>query len=112
MSEIEIEIWADKAYNDYARVISNLDDDDAHELYEHLLEEAENWYLDRDLSPDLYKRTTGRDVYVSDVLQWYEEEELLERVEVDGEMAFRPASSVQDALEKPRPSSSISEYEE
>jgi hypothetical protein len=112
MGMSEIEIWADDAYEDYARVVSGLDDDDANELYQHLVEEAENWYSERGLSPDVYMRTTGRDVYVADVLKWYEEEELLERIEVDEEVAFQPASSVQEALEQPRPSSSLSKLDD
>jgi len=101
MAVVEIEAWTEDRDADYARVLSKLDDDMSEELYRHLCSSANDWCEDRDVSPRVFRRTTGRHVQLADVLQWYTEEGLLTEIDVNGKTAFLPVPEVQNALEKP-----------
>ncbi|MFC4248302.1 hypothetical protein ACFOZ7_15415 [Natribaculum luteum] len=100
MAVIELEIWSDDKESDYARLLTELEEDTADELYEYLYSTARDWCDDHDISPEALRRTTGKDVQLANVLQWYMEEGLLMEVEVDGETAYLPAPPVQDKLER------------
>lgn len=100
MAVIELEIWSDDKDSDFARLLTELEDETANELYEYLYSTARNWCDDHDVSPKALRRTTGKDVQLAHVLQWYLEEGLLIEIEVDGEIAFLPKPSVQDKLER------------
>jgi len=98
MGEIEVELWTDESESDYARIISRLDDDTARELYQHLWKSAIEWTDKRNIATEKFKRLTGKHVEIANVLQWYEEEEMLEVVEESGEIKIVPSDSVQQAL--------------
>ena len=100
MAVIELEIWSDDKDSDYARLLTELDEDVADELYEYLYSTALDWCDEHNVSPQKLRRTTGKDVQLAHVLNWYMEEGLLIEVEVDGETAYLPAPPVQDKLER------------
>lgn len=99
MGEVEIELWTNQEEPDYARIVSNLDDDVARELYHHLWEVATDRTQEYNGEREMFKRMTGRQVEVAEVLQWYTQEGLLNRVEKNGEIAFVPAESVQKSIQ-------------
>lgn len=100
MAVIELEVWSDDKDSDYARLFTELEEETADVLYEYLYSTARDWFDERDVSPKTLRRTTGKDVQLAHVLQWYMEEGLLMEIEVDGEIAFLPAAPVQDKLER------------
>lgn len=65
---IELECWTEGRDADFARVFTELEEEAAHELYEHLHDAAREWCDDRDLTPEQLRRTTGRHVQLADVL--------------------------------------------
>ena len=99
MAVLEIEIWGEKRDTDYARLLTKLDEETATELYKYLYLTSRDWCDDRGVSPEIFRRTTGKDVQLADVLQWYTEEGLLKQIEVEGDTAFLPTPPVQDKLE-------------
>lgn len=103
MAIVEIEVWSDDAEDDYARLLTGLEDDSSRELYQHLYECAEEWCQDKSESPEIFRRTTGRPVKLADLIRWYQQEGLLYEVEVNGTTAFRPDSEVEEALKKDTP---------
>lgn len=100
MAVIELEVWSDDKDSDYARLLTELEDETADELYEYLYSTAQDWCNEHDVSPKALRRTTGKDVQLAHVLEWYMEEGLLMEIEVDGEIAFLPIPPVQDKLER------------
>lgn len=100
MAVIELEVWSDDKDTDYARLLTELEEETADELYEFLYATAQDWCDEHDVSPKKFRRTTGKDVQLAHVLQWYKQEGLLMEIKVDGETAFLPASSVREKLER------------
>lgn len=101
MGIVEIEVWSTNRDADYARVLSGIDDDLSEELYRYLCSSANDWCEQNEVDPKVFRRTTGRHIQLADVLQWYTEEELLTKIDVDGKSAFLPVPEVQKSLEKP-----------
>lgn len=98
MGDVEIELWTNQNQSDYARIFSDLDDSVAENLYNYLWNQALKWIETKEKHPEIYKRLTGRHVEIAEVLNWYEEEGLLERKENQGSIVFVPQSAVQEAL--------------
>lgn len=100
MAVIEIEVWTHEMDADYARLLTELDDEMAGDLYEYLHKKAIEWCDENGVSPKLYRRTTGRPVRLAKVLQWYTEEELLETDEMGGKTAYLPVEPVEEELNR------------
>lgn len=100
MAVIELEVWSDGKDSDYARLLTELEEDVADELYEYLYLTALDWCDEHSVSPKKLRRTTGKDVQLAHVLNWYMEEGLLMEVEVDGVTAYLPAPPVRDKIER------------
>lgn len=107
MATVEIEVWTQGAENDYARLLTELDDEVALNLYRHLNEESYEWCESSGVSPQVYRRTTGRHVTLGDILSWYKQEDMLKEVEIGGETAFIPVPDVQKSLQKSASASSL-----
>lgn len=95
---MEIELWTEAQQEDYAKIVANVDDELAEKLYTHLWNTALDWIEKEDENPEKYKRLTGRNVDVADVIDWYEQEGHLNREERDGSLVLVPSKSVQEAL--------------
>lgn len=68
MAVIEIEVWSDDKDSDYARLLTELEEETAEELYKHLYLTAQDWCDEHDVSPKALRRTTGKDVQLAHVL--------------------------------------------
>lgn len=104
---VELECWAEDRDGDYARVFTDLEEDEADDLYEHLCEAARQWVDERAIESEQLRRTTGRPVQLAQVLDHYVDEGLLAAVEVDGQVVFRPHHAVQAQWDRPRSPSAL-----
>ena len=98
MGDVEIELWTEDEQSDYARIFGDLNDESAKNLYNHLWNKAIEWIDDQKEDPEIYKRLTGRNVDVADVIDWYEKEGHLKRIEKDGDLVLVPSDSVEEAI--------------
>ncbi|MUV60607.1 hypothetical protein [Halobacterium sp. CBA1126] len=102
MAVVEVEVWTESKEDDYARLLTDINENAAIELYEHLYSVSQDWCDAHDVSPVVYQRPTGKPIQLADVLTWYEQQGLLQRTVDDGEIVFQPAPSVQEVLDKER----------